>query len=402
MKNKLKLRIIYLIFLILITYFCFIILEIYLTNIPKKNLNENANYDTRSISQLYSDYIKQGIDISPSISPTYSMTKLNDDFLYLSGISNIKTILCNESGEYAYFDSDKYGFNNKNQIYDSKKVDSVLLGDSFTLGACVDTKDNLASQISLITKDKLLNLGYKGNGPLTSMVTMIEYLENINFYNLFYIYFEGNDLWDLKHELKNLKLITYLQEENFFQNVKKYNAEKDKNLIKLVKKDFSSLELSTKQIVLKYIKLTNIRNTIKKGINIFLPKKEVDIECKQCEFMASTDDAEKKFLINELDKILEKMYAFAEKKNAKFYIVYLPEIGRYKNDNIEIENFNNISDVKKLFSKYENFIDISSYLDQEKNPLKYYPFEREWHFNEEGYKKVSEIINNYLISNNIN
>ena len=57
---------------------------------------------------------------------------------------------------------------------------------------------------------------------------------------------------------------------------------------------------------------------------------------------SSTDDAEKKSLINELDKILEKMYEFAEKKNAKFYIVYLPEIGRYKNDNIKIENFNNI------------------------------------------------------------
>ena len=58
--------------------------------------------------------------------------------------------------------------------------------------------------------------------------------------------------------------------------------------------------------------------------------------------------------------------------------------------------------MKKLFSKYENFIDISSYLDEEKNPLKYYPFEREWHFNEGGYKKVSEIISKYLISNNIN
>ena len=92
-----------------------------------------------------------------------------------------------------------------------------------------------------------------------------------------------------------------------------------------------------------------------------------------------------------------------KRKNANFYIVYLPDIGRYKNNNIKIENFNNNLDVKRLFSKYENSIDISFYLDQsKKSSKKYYPFEREWHFNEEGYKKVSEIINKYLISNNIN
>lgn len=399
MKNKLKLRIIYLIFLILITYFCFIILEIYLANIPKKNLNENTNYDTRSISQLYSDNIKQGINISPSIPPSYSMAKLNDDFLYLSGISNIKTILCNESGEYAYFDSDKYGFNNKNKIYDSNKVDSVLLGDSFTLGACVNPKDNLASQISLITKNKLLNLGYSGNGPLISMVTMFEYLEDVYFSKLIYVYFGGNDLWDLKNELKNSKLKSYLKEEKVFQDIKKNNFEKDKNLKKLIESEFGNFQVNKSQQHFKdYLKLVKIREISKK----VLPKKQKHTACKHCEFMASTDDAEKKILINELDKILEKMYEFAEKKNAKFYIIYLPEIGRYKNDNIKIENFNNISDVKKLFSKYENFIDISSYLDEEKNPLKYYPFEREWHFNEEGYKKVSEIISKYLISNNIN
>ena len=67
MKNKLKFRIIYLFFLILLTYFCFIILEIYLANIPKKNSNENTNYDSRSIQQLYSDNINQGVNISPSI-----------------------------------------------------------------------------------------------------------------------------------------------------------------------------------------------------------------------------------------------------------------------------------------------------------------------------------------------
>ena len=96
------------------------------------------------MDQVWHEAISQGIDLVPRMPPSYVMGVLNDKITYLSGVSNIKTILCNESGEYAYFDSDKYGFNNKNQIYDSNKIDSVLLGDSFTMGACVDPKDNLA------------------------------------------------------------------------------------------------------------------------------------------------------------------------------------------------------------------------------------------------------------------
>jgi hypothetical protein len=399
MKNKLKFKITYSILLILITYFCIVILEIYLINTQKKNLNENTNYDTRSVAQLYYEYTNQGIDISPVIPPSLSMAKLNDDFLYLSGISNIKTILCNESGEYAYFQSDKYGFNNKNQIYNTNKVDSVLLGDSFTLGACVNPEDNIASQMSLITRSKLLNLGYSGNGPLTSMATMYEYLEEIYFTKLIYIFFEGNDLWDLKNELENSKLSTYLREENVFKNIKKYNFEKDKNLKDLIESEYGNFQLNKKQHnYINYLKLTKIRGILKK----MLPKKEKNNTCKHCEFMASTDDAEKKFLIKKLGMITNKMFRFAEKKNAKLYIVYLPDIGRYKNDNINIKNFNNNLDVKKLFSKYENFIDTTIFLDQSKNPLKYYPFEREWHFNGEGYKKVSEIISKNLVSENIN
>ena len=41
----------------------------------------------------------------------------------LSGVSNRKTILCNENGYYAIYQSDRYGFNNPDQEWDKQKIE---------------------------------------------------------------------------------------------------------------------------------------------------------------------------------------------------------------------------------------------------------------------------------------
>ena len=109
----------------------------------------DKNYDTRTIWQVYQDLKKEDPNIVVEIVPSQSLSSIN--FLPLSGISNSKTIACNENGYYSNYQSDRYGFNNPDINYDNftkKKV--MLIGDSFVHGACVDEENTLSSQLNKI------------------------------------------------------------------------------------------------------------------------------------------------------------------------------------------------------------------------------------------------------------
>ena len=63
--------------------------------------------------------------------------------MHFGGVSNQYTIFCNETGEFSFYESDRYGFNNPDKVWDSKEVDFLLLGDSFIHGACVNENENI-------------------------------------------------------------------------------------------------------------------------------------------------------------------------------------------------------------------------------------------------------------------
>ena len=98
----------------------------------------------RSKYEIYIDYKNSGKDIVVSIPPANFISKINneDEIYPLSGISNKLTIHCNESGKHVRtYKSDRYGFNNPDKEWDKLHFDFVLIGDSFTQGACVHEKD---------------------------------------------------------------------------------------------------------------------------------------------------------------------------------------------------------------------------------------------------------------------
>ena len=98
--------------------------------------------------------------------------------MQLSGISNSMTIYCNENGYYSIYQSDRYGFNNPDEEWDSNEIELLLLGDSFTHGACVNRPDDLSSVLRTLSGYNVINLGYGGNGPLTEYATLKEFFPN--------------------------------------------------------------------------------------------------------------------------------------------------------------------------------------------------------------------------------
>ena len=70
----------------------------------------------------------------------------------LSGKSNSLTIFCNENGYFSIFDSDRYGFNNPDQEWNSNEIEYLIIGDSFAQGACVNRPYDIGSQLRTLSK----------------------------------------------------------------------------------------------------------------------------------------------------------------------------------------------------------------------------------------------------------
>ena len=54
--------------------------------------------------------------------------------------------MCNESGYYSTYNSDRYGFNNSDEVWDYDNLEYLIVGDSFVWGSCVNDGFNLSSQ----------------------------------------------------------------------------------------------------------------------------------------------------------------------------------------------------------------------------------------------------------------
>ena len=79
-------------------------------------------------------------------------------------VSNTLTVHCNEIGYMNTWISDRYGFNNKDFLWD-KKIENILIGDSFVHGACVKNEKNISSNINSYGSSTL-SFGLGGTGPL--------------------------------------------------------------------------------------------------------------------------------------------------------------------------------------------------------------------------------------------
>ena len=346
----------YIIIIFISTIFAFYSFEgLLIYKIYKKKTN--LNFDTRSQYEVLEDLKKINLNTAVSTPPSsfIKFDKLN--FLSLGGISKTKTILCNESGYYSIYQSDRYGFNNPDKYWDSKETEYFLVGDSFTHGACVNRPHDIASILRQYSKKNVLNLGYGGNGPLIEYATLREYLVP-NVKNVLWLYFEGNDLINLEYELKNNILNKYLANQKFKQDLKLKQPHIDKFLTNYIYRDREKEKERGTEII-EFIKLRNIRTSLYWPPP---PQPELKIILK---------------LANEL----------VQSYNGKLYFIYLPSFERYthklkKDFKQEIKNI--------VIDLGLEFIDIDEEVfKKENNPLKLFVFEQAGHYNVEGYKQVA-------------
>ena len=292
--------------------------------------NTGKKFDTRNKLDIFNDLKKEYPNIKVPIIPSSYLDQKNTIFP-LSGISNARTVGCNENGYYSFSVSDRYGFNNPNYEWDTKNTEYILIGDSFTFGACVNKPNDIASGLRALSNKSVLNLGYGGNGPLIEYATLREYIRpNVN--KVIWLYYEENDLSNLIAELKDEILKNYLNDNKFSQNLKNRQDEVNKIASKKLENAKFNIDENNqeKQLLFKFsqfLKIFNLRNSLKN-----------------------------KYPIIELKKILILAKNLTEKNGAKFYFVYLPEYARYAQPNFDSKYY---LEIKKIVNELEiPFIDV--------------------------------------------
>ena len=159
----------------------------------------------RSRQAIAMDLRKQGIRAVPFVTPAefnygeHVRIVGGERLLPLAGISNARTVLCAEGGDIIAYDSDENGFNNPRGLWRADSVDVALIGDSFVFGACVPARQHF---LAIVRREfpRTISVSGLGNGPLTELAQVREYVSRVRPRHVLWFFFEGNDLEDLVRE----------------------------------------------------------------------------------------------------------------------------------------------------------------------------------------------------------
>ncbi len=353
--------------------------ELYLKSKLFKNKTGKI-YDKRSKFEFYEDLKKKDDSVVVNVNPSEYYKKEGYKLFPLSGISNSKTVHCNENGYYSIYQSDRYGFNNPDEEWNNKIVEYIVVGDSFVAGECVNRPNDIPSNLRKLSNKSVLNLAYSSNGPLIEYATLREYL-NLNAKKVLWFYFEGNDLRNLVSEEKNDILLNYLNDPNFSQNLKLKQDEINSlanDLIKIERKKERIKKEKDNFIYnfINFIKLLNLRVLLS-----IIPSASI-----------STEPYQEQYKLDRFKQILRLTKDLTNKNNSDLYFVYLPDINRFTKKNYDNAYFSLIKDLCKNLNI--PFINVhKEILKTNINPLTLFAYEFGTpHFNIEGNKKVSTIV----------
>ena len=383
--------------------------EISIDQIRNQKIKSIENFDKRKNFIAYNEEKLKNNQLSPSF-------KFSTENLYLSDVNGkIKNFIdnkissnqkipfrgpinkislgSNEAGKREIIINDKYGFKNKNEIY-SKNIDIMILGDSFTEGVPFKNSDDIAGKIMLKSNHNVGNFGVNGTGPFTSLAIIKEYATKFKPKNVFYLFYEGNDLRDMMFEEKTF-LKKYL-EKSFSQNLFKSNKDKVKFLNdyenvcyeilplkiegeKQSKNNIIIKEISFNEKIKDFLELNTLKELLLVSSVFYKKKHKVDYKY--------------------FDQIIFEMNTEVKMWDGNFYFVYLPSWTRY-NNKYSIANYFQKSKIKKIVeNKGVVFIDIDEFFKTEKvNNINIFNLGVYGHYTKKGYELIADKIINIVYS----
>jgi hypothetical protein len=348
------------------------------------------HYDSRHRAQVWTDLRNKGVNAYPLYNPYDNMDFRDTEVLPLGYISDITTIFCNENGKFIIFKSDEYGFNNPDGLYKKDNIDYVLIGDSFTQGACVERDENIAGRLMSAGRN-VINLGMVNSGPPKELAVLKEYAKPFRPKTVFWLFYEGNDHEGLEFEKKSPLIIKYL-DRDFTQALVHKQKLVDEMILTQLEKEFATvndtlklIEENKKKTVLKKFNISLSSVTLPQLRKILL--KSGKAVCK------STVDPLFKDIMTEAKRVVDNW-------GGQIGFVYLPSYDRY----MEKVNKCRISfldtEKKEVLSVIKSLdipvIDVETVFSSHPDPLSFFPYKVYGHYNARGYMTVAEQIKKYL------
>lgn len=319
-------------------------------------------------------------DIWPPITPSYLLNKTNLDIYPLGTFVNRDIILCEEDKRID-IKTDKYGFNNLNEVYKFKKP-NIILGDSYGFGGCVSHENGFNFILNSLGI-KNINFSISGSSIIVQTAIFLEYVKNNIDYNEVYLFLSlENDIPESKNEINSYYNI-YTQEYFAVQ--------------KLIKKGKEINQLYENQI-------ENLKNysfnlsTLRHLIFLINLRKNFGLISSTKEF---TDRSG--IMNNYYNPNLFKLNQIVG--NDKLTVIIIPsrhEILRLKNHKIFLnERINLIQFLTNKNIRYIDLITIFNQKNHEEN-RNLYTLNGNGHFNNNGHKRIANFLFQKLSSKEIN
>ena len=163
--------------------------------------------------------------------------------------TNKKTYFCDEGYGFIHFETDHLGLRNPKEEWSKNyPYDTIIIGDSFVHGACVENNKDISSNLR---KDgrQVINLGLSDNQPIQYFYLIEKFTKPKSPKNLVLVFYQGNDFY-------------YSKYKDFYLNFNEMNG------IKFSKKDgFHELGNNAKKLYeeLSYFNRLEINKYIRKG-----------------------------------------------------------------------------------------------------------------------------------------
>lgn len=190
---------------------------------------DGSPFDYRLKSEVVVDLRRQfpGRSVIPQLSPESILdhgfpdglpTPEGGYVLPLAGPSHSIVVTCNEMGYWGSFESDRFGLNNPDEIWNTK-LRIATLGSSHTQGLCLRSGEGWVDKLRHFYPD-VVNLGQSNSGALYQFALVKEYLSELKPNLLVWVFCDCFDATALSIEFANATLLRYLEDPAFSQNLR--------------------------------------------------------------------------------------------------------------------------------------------------------------------------------------
>jgi len=339
-------------------------------------------YDTHSKAQALEAKRRVNNSAYLAVFPTAFGQSVNisgragDTVVPLAGIAQVETIFCNETGTYSTYAADEYGFNNPTGLH-SQNMDIAVVGDSYVQGACVAAEYNITGHIRR-KHPKTINLGISSNGSLRNLAMLHEYAADVRPKTVFWFYYEGNDLGELRNERADPVMAKYMQSPDFRQGLKGRQAEIDTFMKQYIDNHYA--DYKNYQRLKRFLKFSDLRDWLGFG---FASRETPPIQDWTIEEQVFAE-------------IVMKSKQKIESWGGRMIFVYLGVPYHYL-----------VKDYQLLYASRERvlaiakkaglpIVDLYELVSTHPDPLSLYALRMASHFNERGYQYVADAMLRYM------